>query len=52
MAEVDLSHLQTAQRPELLVVQATEAERAAHEARLRAIEEAHGQCIWKSLADA
>ncbi|MEJ2402352.1 MAG: DNA polymerase III subunit epsilon [Xanthomonadales bacterium] len=50
-AEVDLAHLRTVARPELLVVKATDAERAAHEARLKAIEENHGHCIWKSLAE-
>ena len=51
-AAVDVSHLKIAARPELLVVKATEAERTAHEARLAAIEESHGHCIWKQLADA
>jgi DNA polymerase-3 subunit epsilon len=48
---IDLAQLQRAGRPELVVVRASDTERAAHEARLRAIEEAHGRCIWKSVAD-
>jgi len=50
--EIDLSQLASEGRPKLHVLKATSAERAAHEARLRAIEKAHGHCVWKTLADA
>ena len=48
-AEIDLGRLAGAGRPALRVLRATDAERAAHDARLRAIEEAHGRCLWKDL---
>jgi len=49
-AAVDVAQLATTGRPELRVLRATDAERAAHEARLRAIEQAHGHCLWKGLS--
>jgi DNA polymerase-3 subunit epsilon len=49
-AAADVAQLKSAGRPDLLIVRASEAERAAHEARLEAIEKAHGRCAWKALA--
>ena len=47
--DVDLSHLETAERPELFVLEANEEELAAHEARLKKIEEQSGHVIWRDL---
>ncbi len=39
----------SADRPSLLVLQASAEELAAHEEKLAAIEKASGQCLWKGL---
>ena len=47
---VDLSHLENVERPELMVLKASESELAAHEKRLKQIEEkAGGHSIWRDL---
>ena len=38
-----------AERPPLQVLQASDEELAAHEARLKAIEERSGHCLWNDL---
>ena len=48
-AEVDLSHLENAERPEIYVLKASEQEIAAHDARLEKIEKTSGRCIWKHM---
>jgi DNA polymerase-3 subunit epsilon len=47
--DVDLSHLESAERPELFVLEANEEELSAHESRLKQIEKKSGHCIWKTL---
>ena len=47
--DVDLDHVVTANKPALLVLEADDTERAAHEARLEQIEKKSGHCIWKHL---
>ena len=47
--DVDLSHLESTERPELFVLEANSDERAAHEARLKQIEEKSGHCLWNDL---
>ena len=48
-AEADLSHLDISERPEIMVVEASAEELKAHNARIKAIEEKSGHCIWKHL---
>ena len=43
------AHMDTIDRPELLVIEADEDELAAHEARIRAIQEKSGHCLWNDL---
>lgn len=47
--ETDVGHLETVERPALFVLEASDQERAAHEARLEQIQKKSGHCIWKSL---
>ena len=43
------AHMDPIDRPELLVIEADEKELAAHEARIRAIQEKSGHCLWNDL---
>ena len=47
--EANTGHLVDFERPELFVLEASEQERAAHEARLEQIDKKSGHCIWKAL---
>ena len=47
--DVDLDHVVIENKPTLLVLEADDTERAAHEARLEQIEKKSGHCIWKHL---
>jgi DNA polymerase-3 subunit epsilon len=47
--DVDLDHVAVTNKPTLVVQEANETERAAHEARLEQIEKKSGHCIWKHL---
>ena len=47
--DVDLGHLESMERPELFVLEADSEELAAHEARLKQIEEKSGHCLWNDL---
>ena len=47
--EANSGHLVDFERPELFVLEASEQERAAHEARLEQIDKKSGHCIWKAL---
>jgi DNA polymerase-3 subunit epsilon len=45
----DPSHPEQGERPELIVLTASEPELAAHQARLKKIEEKAGHCLWNDL---
>lgn len=47
--ETDVGHLETVERPALFVLEASDQERVAHEARLEQIQKKSGRCIWKAL---
>ena len=49
-ADLEPGHDLTAERPPLQVLLPSDAEVAAHEARLHAIQEKSGHCVWKDLA--
>lgn len=50
-AAVDLGQGQAAERPPLIVIEPSEEELAAHQARLKDIEENNGHCIWKQVEE-
>jgi DNA polymerase-3 subunit epsilon len=45
----EVSHMEPADRPELVVIAANEEELAAHEARILAIRKKSGHCLWNDL---
>jgi len=47
--EAETGHILPAERPPLQVLLPSDAELAAHEARLHAIQEKSGYCLWKDL---
>ena len=48
-SDQDLAHLEQAKRPEMMVMVANDDEITAHKARLKAIEENSGHCLWNDL---